>query len=237
MLQSLTLLLLLIATPAIAAFPTAMVVSVGDGDTLQVRQNNSLVTIRLACVDAPELAQSPYGAKSAERLKQLLPMGQTVQLREVGMDRYGRTVAEVFFKDQSIGLQLVREGYAVVYPQYLNRCQEKAQQYLQAEKQSKSKKLVFWQQTSPVMPWDFRQEPLSTARPIPPNTQPTPAVQPTAPQQPTASQQCSASYPDICLPDPPPDLDCRNIPFRRFRVLPPDPHRLDGDRDGIGCER
>jgi micrococcal nuclease len=24
--------------------------------------------------------------------------------------------------------------------------------------------------------------------------------------------------------------------LKRFRVLPPDPHGFDGDRDGIGCE-
>ncbi|WP_243149725.1 excalibur calcium-binding domain-containing protein [Thermaerobacter sp. PB12/4term] len=40
----------------------------------------------------------------------------------------------------------------------------------------------------------------------------------------------------MCIPPPPPDLDCRDIPYRGFRVLPPDPHRLDRDRDGIGCE-
>jgi hypothetical protein len=34
-----------------------------------------------------------------------------------------------------------------------------------------------------------------------------------------------------------PDLDCGDIPFRNFKVLPPDPHRFDGrDNDGIGCE-
>ena len=49
--------------------------------------------------------------------------------------------------------------------------------------------------------------------------------------------RCDPSYPDVCIPPPPPDLDCRDIPYRRFRVLPPDPHRFDRDRDGIGCER
>jgi len=47
---------------------------------------------------------------------------------------------------------------------------------------------------------------------------------------------CDAAYPDVCIPSPPPDLDCADIPYRNFRVLPPDPHRFDGDMDGIGCE-
>ncbi len=51
------------------------------------------------------------------------------------------------------------------------------------------------------------------------------------------SGRCDPSYPDVCIPPPPPDLDCRDIPYRHFRVLPPDSHRFDRDGDGIGCER
>lgn len=50
------------------------------------------------------------------------------------------------------------------------------------------------------------------------------------------SGKCSPAYPDVCIAPAPPDLDCKHIPHRRFRVLPPDPHRFDGDKDGIGCE-
>ncbi len=57
---------------------------------------------------------------------------------------------------------------------------------------------------------------------------------PTMTSAPTSN--CDPSYPDVCIPSPPPDLDCDEIPYRRFRVLPPDPHGFDGDVDGIGCE-
>lgn len=50
------------------------------------------------------------------------------------------------------------------------------------------------------------------------------------------TQNCDSSYPDFCIPPPPPDLDCGDIPQKRFTVLQPDPHRFDGDKDGIGCE-
>jgi len=44
----------------------------------------------------------------------------------------------------------------------------------------------------------------------------------------------------VCIPLPPPDLDCGQIPYRNFRVIynvpDPDPHHFDGDHDGIGCE-
>ena len=47
---------------------------------------------------------------------------------------------------------------------------------------------------------------------------------------------CDPSYPTVCIPPPPPDLDCGDIPHRRFKVVPPDPHRFDSDKDGVGCE-
>lgn len=62
------------------------------------------------------------------------------------------------------------------------------------------------------------------------------AVQPTAPS-PAQGGNCDPSYPDVCIPSPPPDLNCGDISFRRFRVLQPDPHNFDGGRkNGIGCE-
>jgi hypothetical protein len=51
---------------------------------------------------------------------------------------------------------------------------------------------------------------------------------------------CAASYPDVCIPLPPPRLECSDIPYSNFRVLwnvkRPDPQHFDRDRNGIGCE-
>ena len=50
---------------------------------------------------------------------------------------------------------------------------------------------------------------------------------------------CDPAYPDFCIPPRPPNLDCgsRLIAGRtNFRVLPPDPHHFDADRDGRGCD-
>ena len=52
----------------------------------------------------------------------------------------------------------------------------------------------------------------------------------------TKPPNCDPSYPDFCIPPPPPDLNCPDIPQKNFKVLPPDPHRFDGDKDGVGCE-
>ncbi len=50
------------------------------------------------------------------------------------------------------------------------------------------------------------------------------------------SGNCDPSYPGVCIPPPPPDLDCKDVPYKRFQVQPPDPHKFDRDGDGIGCE-
>lgn len=53
----------------------------------------------------------------------------------------------------------------------------------------------------------------------------------------TTNQKCDPSYPDVCITPYPPDLDCNQIPYSNFRVLQPDRHGFDRDRDGIGCEK
>ena len=65
---------------------------------------------------------------------------------------------------------------------------------------------------------------------------PLPAPPPVAPTAPPANGNCDPSYPGVCIAPSPPDLDCGDITLRRFEVLPPDPHRFDGDNNGIGCE-
>lgn len=62
------------AAPALAG--PATLVSVGDGDTIRVTgANGQKVTIRLACIDAPETAQGESGAVATQTLKQLLASG------------------------------------------------------------------------------------------------------------------------------------------------------------------
>jgi hypothetical protein len=59
----------------------------------------------------------------------------------------------------------------------------------------------------------------------------------------TAMTGCHPSYPsnDLCIAPPPPDLTCDDLdPYTDIHVdwavADPDPHHLDADHDGIGCE-
>lgn len=47
---------------------------------------------------------------------------------------------------------------------------------------------------------------------------------------------CDPSYPDVCIPSPPPDLDCSDVSEKNFKVEGSDPHRFDNDNDGSACE-
>jgi hypothetical protein len=51
-----------------------------------------------------------------------------------------------------------------------------------------------------------------------------------------SSATCDSSYPDVCITTYSAMLTCLDIPYRNFKVLAPDPHGLDSDGDGIGCE-
>jgi micrococcal nuclease len=53
---------------------------------------------------------------------------------------------------------------------------------------------------------------------------------------PASAGNCDPSYPTVCIPPPPPDLDCADVPHKAFAVRGADPHRFDGDGDGLGCE-
>ncbi|MBD2122398.1 thermonuclease family protein [Trichocoleus sp. FACHB-262] len=221
---------LISSTPLLAQTNVSgTVLSTGDGDTLRVEMNGKPVTVRLVCVDAPEATQTG-GKEAATRLSQFLPKNQSVQLRVVEQDRYGRTVAEVFKNGQSVNLQMVQEGRAVVYRQYLSGCAVTKDRYLQAEVKAKQRKLAFWSQANPVMPWDFRAGKRGTSNPAPA------VIRPTAPSPAAQTSNCSPAYPGVCIPPGPPDLDCGDISERRFQVVAPDPHRFDGDSDGVGCE-
>ena len=133
----------------------ATVLSIGDGDTIRVRQAGKALTVRLACIDAPETAQSPYGQQARTYLQQRLPIGHEVSLNIKTTDRYGRTVAEVI-SETNINLALVEGGQAFVYRQYLRGCDAKA--YLEAEDRASRARIGAWQVPSGITrPWDFRR--------------------------------------------------------------------------------
>lgn len=65
MLQGLRFALAWAVSPVIAQEKRATVLSIGDGDTIRVLQGKQRLTVRLAWIDAPEMAQAPMAPTPA----------------------------------------------------------------------------------------------------------------------------------------------------------------------------
>ena len=140
---------LLLAVASIAASPAAMaatevratVLSIGDGDTIRVQQGQQRLTIRLACIDAPEMVQAPEGANARRYQQTRLRLGSSVTIKTKTVDRFGRTVAEVI-GEVNLNLALVEDGMAFAYRRYLGQCN--AREYLDAEFRASRSRFGVW---------------------------------------------------------------------------------------------
>lgn len=166
-------LILIISTtlPAIAKAPLrsieGTVTKISDGDTIHVTDSlGTKVKVRMYGMDAPETEKSnkrtghiskagqPYGEEAYRALQGKLQR-QRVRLDVMDVDRYGRTVSIVWLNDRNINREMVAEGWAWAYRQYLDR--PHASEYIQAEEQARSRRLGLWQQGNPQPPWEFRK--------------------------------------------------------------------------------
>ena len=131
-------------------------VSVGDGDTVRITDKaGNKVTIRLACIDAPETSQGTSGKWSTETLKGLI-QNKPISLKPQVKDRYGRTVAEIYQGSTNVNLQMVQLGAAFAYRKYLKQCDSDA--YLSAETAAMNRKLGVWGPYKvDLKPWDYRR--------------------------------------------------------------------------------
>ena len=137
--------------PARGASLNCKIITVHDGDTVNVRCPNGRLRVRLYGIDAPELGQQPWGEQSRELLRRLLPA--TVRLEVMDIDRYGRVVAQLYNGHQDVGLELVRKGGAVVYSQYNN-----SRAYEVAQLQAKRDRLGVWSRPGAQQePWEWRK--------------------------------------------------------------------------------
>ena len=204
-----------------------MVSRVVDGDTIHVNVGGKDLTVRYIGMDTPEDVKpgspiEPFARDAAAANQQLVGGQRVILEKDVSeVDRFGRLLRDVWLNKGStyvlVDYVLVVRGYARVttFPPDVKY----VDQLLAAERWARDLGLGQW---------------------AGPASSPTPAsVKPTA--RPTTKPpvgllaNCDPSYPDRCIPPPPPDLDCADI-GHRIRVLPPDPHHFDVDGNGIGCE-
>ena len=116
--------LLLLAAVAAATLCAAdfsgKVVAITDGDTIRVMHDGAAERIRLWGIDCPESVQA-FGTR-AKQFTGDLAFGQVVTVKVRDINRYKRTVAEVFLPDgRNLNQELVRAGMAWWYQQYARR--------------------------------------------------------------------------------------------------------------------
>lgn len=143
------------------------VTKVSDGDTLQVTDAlGTKVKVRFYGMDAPETEKSnkktgkvskpgqPYGEEAFQALRQKIDH-QRVRLDVMDIDQYKRTVAIVWFGNRNINREMVTDGWAWAYRQYLDRAH--ASEYITAEEQARKAGKGLWKQNNPQPPWEFRK--------------------------------------------------------------------------------
>jgi micrococcal nuclease len=212
------------------------VTRVVDGDTLIARIGRRNERVRLIGIDAPEVGAC-YASEATVTARKLAS-NQRVQLQgdrtQSRRDRYGRLLAYVRLPHgRDLGRELLRAGRARVY--VFDRPFARLAPYRAAESAAMTTSLGLWS-ACVTPPTTSTTTTTATTTTTSSSTTTTTSSSTTT----TTPASCAPSYPDVCIPPPPPDLDCADVPYRNFRVIYTvpdiDPHRFDGDRDGIGCE-
>jgi micrococcal nuclease len=206
--------------PAIAT-RKGIVTRVVDGDTAVVSLNGVSEKVRFIGINTPESTtrHEPYGAEASAYTKRALT-GVTVYLETDAdlRDQYQRLLAYVWLVQPRAGdaaevrrsmfnARLLIDGYAQVATYPPNV--KYVDVFLPLQREARDAHKGLWA---------------------------APASQPKAAPKPATKGKCDPSYPDVCIAPPPPDLNCSDVPYKRFRVVGDDPHGFDRDHDGVGCE-
>lgn len=97
----------------------AEVVQIDVGDTITVKDGTERIRIRIACIDAPEVTQYPYGEDAKCYLFSLLPPGTEITYKSRAIDRFGRTVARVFKNGENADMAMVASGNEFNFTGYI----------------------------------------------------------------------------------------------------------------------
>ena len=165
--------------------------------------------IRISLTNTPELNQKGF-SEATQFTSNLCPEGSIITIDQDDLqpyDKYGRLLAKIFCGDKVLNSELLYNNLADISTEFCSTSEFSSEIWAQQYGCSTENQEI----TSKIS-----------------NVVPPPA--------PDNESNCDASYPDVCIKPYPPDLDCKDVPYKKFKVLPPDPHRFDVDKDGIGCE-
>ncbi len=217
--------LALLAGPLLAAEYAGRVVGVSDGDTLTLLVPDGTrfkqVRVRLGEIDTPESRQ-PYGERAKQALSDLA-YNQQARVVVQDTDRYGRTVGRVYVGSLDVNAEMIRQGAAWAYRQYL-----KDQSLLALEAEAKAAQRGLWglPETERCPPWDWRKGICATAS--------APATR--APATPTAAPTSAASSSGFTCAGKRRCGEMTSCEEAKFYLTSCGVGSLDGNKDGVPCE-
>jgi micrococcal nuclease len=184
------------------------VTKIVDGDTIDVQIGDQEFRVRYIGIDTPEQNEAFFGEAFAYNRKLIENKTVTLVKDESETDNFGRLLRYVVLGDTFVNYELVKSGYAAASAYAPDvAC---STDFEVAQGQAQVASLGRW-----IAPAGTFIAPVTGGE---------------------TESSCDPSYPGVCIPPGPPDLDCKDIPYKRFTVLPPDPHSFDRDGDGVGCE-
>lgn len=143
------------------------VTKVSDGDSIQITTaEQTKLKVRLYGIDAPETPKinhrtgqvskpgQPHGGESWKALKNKI-IGNQVKLEILDIDKYRRMVGMLWLGDRNINLEMVREGHAEAFIEYLKPPYRT--EFLDAESEAKSARRGVWSLPDYERPRAFRK--------------------------------------------------------------------------------
>ncbi len=188
---------------------SGIVTKIIDGDTIEVAIGENVFKVRYVGIDCPEgiSTQEAFGMEATQKNKDLVLGKKVILIKDISeTDQYNRLLRYVFVDDIFVNYELVAQGYANTMTSAPDIACN--EMFLNAEQLARNAQLGRWAPVEIAIPTESKSN----------------------------YNNCDPAYPTVCIPSPPPDLDCAEISYRHFQVLPSDPHNFDGDNNGIGCE-
>lgn len=146
---------------------TGTVTKVSDGDTMQLTTpEQTKLKVRLYGIDAPETYKTnnrtgqvnkvgqAYGDESRKALESKIT-GKQIKLDIIDIDKYKRMVGMIWLDNRNINLEMVSEGYAEAFVEYLKP--PFRSDFIEAEHEARSAKKGIWSLPEYERPRDFRK--------------------------------------------------------------------------------
>jgi endonuclease YncB( thermonuclease family) len=146
---------------------TGTITKVTDGDSIHLTTaEQTILKVRLYGIDAPEtdkinyrtgqinIPGQPYGDESWNALQDKL-IGNEVRVDIIEYDKYRRAVCMVWLDDRNVNLEMLQEGYAEAFIEYLKPPYRTG--FLEAEQEARKSRKGIWSLPEYERPRDYRK--------------------------------------------------------------------------------